>query len=487
MRIKGMSLRARLLLLLLLVGIVPLAVVGTVALQKTSVAMRELSSNQLVSVRDIKRAQIDQYLQRCEADMDVLVDNVETLRLEAFKKLTAVRETKRAAVERYFQTIRNQIITFSEDQMIVDAARDFRVAFDGVMAEGAWSAEEQARMREELLTYYTGPFASKYQDENTGASPHAERFLAQLDPESVALQYHFIQDNPHPLGEKHLLDRPEKELSYSALHAKVHPIVRSYLERFGYYDIFIVHPETGDIIYSVFKELDYSTSLVDGPYAQTNFGEAFRAANAATSKDSVVLVDYERYTPSYEAPASFIASPIFDGDEKIAVAIFQMPIDRLNQIMSERAGLGETGETYLIGSDLLMRSDSYLDPAHHTVATSFADPSRGSVDTEAGNAALAGQTDARVHHRLQRESSAQRLLPRGHRRHQLGLCFARSMSRRRSAPRTNRAWTSSRSTSRNTVTTTCSSSIRTDSASTPSARNPTITRISSVVNMPTRI
>jgi methyl-accepting chemotaxis protein len=43
--------------------------------------------------------------------------------------------------------------------------------------------------------------------------------------------------------------------------------VRNYLEKFGYYDIFLVDPETGDIVYSVFKELDYSTSLIDGPYA----------------------------------------------------------------------------------------------------------------------------------------------------------------------------------------------------------------------------
>jgi len=221
--------------------------------------------------------------------------------------------------------------------------------------------------------------------------------LSQLDEESIALQYYYIEANRNPLGSKHLLDRADDVSAYSQLHEKVHPIIRNYLEKFGYYDIFLVDSETGDIVYSVFKELDYSTSLINGPYAQTNFGEAFRRANAAGNKDAVVLVDYAQYTPSYEAPASFIASPIFNEDnEKIGIAMFQMPIDRLNTIMSERSGLGETGETYLVGPDKLMRSDSYLDPEHHSVMASFRFPETGKVDTDAVRAGLAGKTGSEV-------------------------------------------------------------------------------------------
>ena len=197
-----------------------------------------------------------------------------------------------------------------------------------------------------------------------------------------------------PLGSKHLLDRAKDESSYSALHAKYHPPVRSYLEKFGYYDIFLVDPQNGDIVYSVFKELDYSTSLSTGPYANTNFGRAFQLANQAGNKDFVVLIDFEQYAPSYEAPASFIASPIFDGDKKIGVAIFQMPLDRISEVMSEREGLGESGETYLVGPDFLMRSDSHLDSKNRSVVSSFRHPNEGRVETDAVRAALAGQAAA---------------------------------------------------------------------------------------------
>ena len=94
------------------------------------------------------------------------------------------------------------------------------------------------------------------------------------------------------------------------------PRIRSYLEKFGFYDIFLIDNETGHIVYSVFKEVDFATSLLTGPYKETNFARAFKAASQANDKDFVKLVDFEPYYPSYNAPASFIASPIFNGSRK---------------------------------------------------------------------------------------------------------------------------------------------------------------------------
>ena len=78
------------------------------------------------------------------------------------------------------------------------------------------------------------------------------------------------------------------------------------------------------MIYSVFKELDFATSLKSGPYRSSNLARAYREA-LSLARDDHILVDFEKYTPSYESPASFIASPVFDGTERVAIAIFQMP------------------------------------------------------------------------------------------------------------------------------------------------------------------
>ena len=80
-------------------------------------------------------------------------------------------------------------------------------------------------------------------------------------------------------------------------------------------------------------------------------------------KGETFFADFEPYAPSYNQPAAFIASPIFNDNLLIGVLIFQLPIDRINNIMTdghqwERVGLGKTGQSLLIGRDLKFRSNS---------------------------------------------------------------------------------------------------------------------------------
>ena len=280
---------------------------------------------------------------------------------QAFSQLTAIRTVKAKQIEDYFDQIDNQIGTFSENQMVVDAMKAFPPALSSVREEMGVDDAQLDEMKQSLLGYYTSEFGAEY-TKITGNKPDLRAQMKPLDLDSIYLQYQYISNNPNPLGSKEDLDAADDGSTYSKLHSKFHPIVRNYLRKFEYYDIFLCDVNSGDIVYSVYKEMDYTTSLKDGPYSKTNFGEAFRLAAAADSKDDIFLVDYKTYTPSYEAPASFISSPIFDGDVKIGVAIFQMPIGRISAILDERTGLGESGETYAVGSDGLFRNDSrFLD------------------------------------------------------------------------------------------------------------------------------
>lgn len=287
-------------------------------------------------------------------------DGKSALEKQAFAKLTAVREMKASHVEAYFQNIRRQVLTFSEDRMVIDAMRNFREAFqsldselnlDQVLSEGDL----------QLKLYYQNEFLPRL-NRNLGR----DAVLADFWPDSEAaraLQYFYIAKNPFDVGEKHQLNRSKAPTSYSDIHDIYHPIIRSYLEKFGYYDIFLVDPENGHIVYSVFKEVDFGTSLLTGPYRDTNFAQAFRAARQSGAPDFLRLEDFAPYPPSYNAPASFIASPIFDGEELVGVLLFQMPVDRINEIMTSdqawsQVGLGDSGETYLVGDDFKLRSQS---------------------------------------------------------------------------------------------------------------------------------
>ena len=152
----------------------------------------------------------------------------------------------------------------------------------------------------------------KYAEHNRG-QVNINEIFKQLDANSIALQYQYISANPHPLGKKDALLRANDSSNYSYFHKTSHPHIRDYLEKFGFYDIFPVDPDSGDIVYSVFNELDYTTSLMNSPFANSGIGHVFKQANTSNNSSYVALADFAPYTPSYEDPAAFIASPIYAG------------------------------------------------------------------------------------------------------------------------------------------------------------------------------
>ena len=358
-----MRIRGRLITAFLACGLVPMLIISALTLWSAQWGTHQLSQR----ASDDVRAKVQQ-------------------------QLVAVRDLKKAEIDDYFGSIRDQAITFSEDLSTVYAMREFTAAYNNVVSERGLEKDDITKMRRELADYYENSFGTEYQSQNDGSTTDATVRLNQLDDASIALQHSYIYKNSHPLGSKHQLDAASDETSYDKLHAKYHPSVRGYLEKFGYYDIFLVDSQTGNIVYSVFKELDYTTSLKDGPFAKTNFAQAFADANQASSKDETVLVDFECYWPSYEAPASFIASPVYDHGEQIGVLIFQMPVDRINEMMAREAGIGKTGETLLVGSDLRQRCNSARDPETHSLVAAFRGDSKHLIQTDSVEKAMAGET-----------------------------------------------------------------------------------------------
>lgn len=167
-----------------------------------------------------------------------------------------------------------------------------------------------------------------------------------------------------------------------------HRLLTDLNRELDFYDIFIVD-ESGDVIYTVAREADYQTNLVSGAYSNSGLGDVYRAIRAGKQ---FAAVDFAPYAPSNGDPAAFLGVPLKVEDEQWMVAT-QMSIDGINQLMNLRSGMGESGETYLVGSDYRMRSDSFLDPVGRTIQASFAGTVKNNgVDSDAVKRALAGES-----------------------------------------------------------------------------------------------
>ncbi|WP_394145533.1 methyl-accepting chemotaxis protein [Vibrio atypicus] len=274
----------------------------------------------------------------------------------ASEQLISVREIKKNEIELYFDQIRGQLITTSNSVGVQDAMLAFSETFKSYPVEQVSQSDVGV-----LKQYYQSQFGSTYRSANGGQSANELQKFNMLSPTAKALQARYIGVNPNQLGDKHQMMADSLNTPYDKVHAKFHPSVKGFLEEFGYYDIFMVDTE-GNVIYSVFKELDYATNLKSGPYANSGIAKAF--ANALNlGANQFHLEDFAPYYPSYQAAASFIATPVKKGNETLGVLIFQMPVDKINMIMTfngnwSNAGLGASGESYLIGPDSLLRSES---------------------------------------------------------------------------------------------------------------------------------
>ncbi len=184
-----------------------------------------------------------------------------------------------------------------------------------------------------------------------------------------------------------------KSDAYDELYEDHGRYLDSYVKTYGYYDMFIICAKHGHVMYTQAKEDDLGENLGYGDLRDSHLAAMWKKV---VSTDKAVLADFEPYAPSAGTPALFIGAPIRENGETVAVVALQVSLSAINGIMQERSGMGSTGETYLVGSDKLMRSDSYLDPTNHSVTTSFANPRKGSVDTEGATEALAGSSDSKV-------------------------------------------------------------------------------------------
>ena len=250
-------------------------------------------------------------------------------------RLLLLAELRRGAIQEYFATADAELRFWSTNQSMLDAQADLLEIWRG-----------NPQLREQVRRAY-------------------------------------VEENPHPEGFRLNLNDAEDGSPYSDFHARMHNRARPFVTERGYYDFFLISPD-GDVLYSVEKEADFATNLRSGPWRETGLAEAFRKVESNQSRDIVILTDMESYAPSAGEPAIFIAKALRDKSNTfLGMIAFQLPTDRILGIMNYTSGMGESGETYLVGQDRLMHSDSRFSEGS-TVLTQL-------VDTPTVERALSGE------------------------------------------------------------------------------------------------
>jgi methyl-accepting chemotaxis protein len=257
-------------------------------------------------------------------------------------QMQSIRENKRKQILTYFSNKQADVFSLSSSSDVRTAFIDFRASFRNLnRIDGNKSV--------------TAYLQQKYIYENTFSAEKRSEFFTAND-----------------------------NTDYGRLHTKYHRYFKKYIHDKSFYDLFVIDID-GNIVYTVTKELDFATNLEVGQYKDSNLGKVFRKARDSRDTTAVSYVDFEKYAPSNNEPAAFVASPILINGKVEGVLALQMPTDQINSAMYDDY-LGNYGSVYLVGSDFLFRSNDQRMPNENFILKERNDTPavRESLDRKSG-------------------------------------------------------------------------------------------------------
>jgi len=268
---------------------------------------------------------------------------------EGYERLTAIRNAQAVAIKETVEQLSDHVMTLSETRMTIDATKRFSEGFNQL--QGLNANQEKA-----LKTYYETIFIPKLKQKTEG-EPAAATYYPE-NPKERYLKYFYLAEGPTaistPGNEKGSGSWGQAFKEYDQRFARLAKL-------FDYEDIMIADIKSGNIVYSVTKQDDLGTNLLSGPYAESQAAKVFRAVRQSKDPFFLTFSDFEQYKPSYGLTTMFVGTTIFDGDDLVGALIFQINTGRLDRLMTanrqwKEVGMGESGETYLVGEDSTFRT-----------------------------------------------------------------------------------------------------------------------------------
>jgi len=322
---------------------------------------------------------------------------------EKLTQLKSITEAKKQHISEYFKTIEGLIISTANSASTQDAFNEFIRGFYTISAQSSSEVDMQ-KVKDELIKHYNEFYINKinFNLPDVPAKKETTKYLPQ-DDNGILAQYMYIIKNEAKIGEKNKLNQSNTFFNnYAFAHTRFHETFNMILEKFSLYDIFLVDLK-GTVIYSTFKEKDYATNLMTRPYSNSGIAKANKTAYKL-KKGEIAFSDFEPYEPSYNAPASFLATPVFNNqNRRVGNLIIQFPTDKIDSIMNfngnyENAGLGKSGNSFLVGDDYKMRNNhrylNKIDNKH--VKSSKTSIALHEIKNEATKAALENKTGATI-------------------------------------------------------------------------------------------
>lgn len=289
----------------------------------------------------------------------------ESLEQAAQEKLTSLRENKSEQVKSYFNQLQKQAVSFSNNTMVVDATIALSEAFTSYpFNPKIRKIKNTSEYQSKLENFYQNQFGQQVEKTNGLADIRGvTSSISSMTKTTLLLQYYYMSNSDAPITGKQELLMANDKSRYSRTHRHYHEQFRHFIDTYNLGDIALLDSKTGNVVYTVNKHVDFATSVLDWPFENSGMRSVFNRAIESTNPNDVFMSDFDDYLPTFGEKTAFVGSAIYGESGLVGVLIFSIPVVTLNEIMTYEQswvddGLGNSGETYIVGYDGLMRSNS---------------------------------------------------------------------------------------------------------------------------------
>ncbi|MCP4546835.1 MAG: hypothetical protein GY835_10270, partial [bacterium] len=244
-----------------------------------------------------------------------LIKSSGALEDQAFNQLEGVREIKRVQAERFFDDCERDMggLLHTVNALTQDGFEKFEVIHTSKVAS---ITEYMEILHSQLQVLMSDPYARQALVECTQAFNDAGNDVRSSTWRTAAAKYDARMQN---------------------IKTNNH-----------WYDLFLIHAD-GDIVFTAGRESDLGMSIPDSELMNSSLGRAFASARE-TSSAEIAFGDFAPYAPSHGDQAAFMVGRMTDEKgELVGFAALQVPASKINEIVQERVGMGDTGESYLVG------------------------------------------------------------------------------------------------------------------------------------------
>jgi CheY-like chemotaxis protein/signal transduction histidine kinase/HAMP domain-containing protein len=214
---------------------------------------------------------------------------------------------------------------------------NFLTAYQGltIMAEKSLNASSQLRLKY-IYTFFDE--ASNFLEINISSVQKKKQF------EKLVVEFQKSKSNAHTFV---------KSKTWEALTRPLYPEIVPSLKLQGFYDFLFIDTH-GNILFSTKRESDLGLNIFQKDMRVTRLA---RTVKKSIELHKMLFSDLERYTPSMGILSGFFVQPVTnDKGEVLGVFALQITMKTINNMIQQEAGYGKTGQAYLIGSDLYLRS-----------------------------------------------------------------------------------------------------------------------------------